>query len=47
MLVLTSSGGFEGFMARLAELIEASPTGLPDPAKFAALATEYDTEFFE
>ncbi len=45
MLVLTWPGGFEGLMARLAELIEASPTGLTDPAKFATLATEYDTEF--
>ena len=47
MLVLTSPGRFEGFMARLAELIEASPTGSPDPAKLAALASEYDTEFLE
>ena len=47
MFVLTSPGGFEGFMAGLAELIEASPTGSPDPARFAALAREYDTEFVE
>ena len=47
MFVLTSPGGFEGFMAGLAELIEASPTGVPDPARFAELAARYDTEFLE
>lgn len=47
MFVLTSPGGFEGFMAELAELIEASPTGVADPARFAELAARYDTEFLE
>jgi quercetin dioxygenase-like cupin family protein len=47
MFVLTSPGGFEGFMAGLAELIEGSPTGTPDPTKFAELARKYDTEFLE
>ena len=47
MFVLTSPGGYEGFMAGLAELIEASPTGTPDPARFSALTREYDTEFLE
>jgi quercetin dioxygenase-like cupin family protein len=47
MFVLTSPGGFEGFMTGLADLIETSPTGVPDPTKFAELAAQYDTEFLE
>jgi mannose-6-phosphate isomerase-like protein (cupin superfamily) len=45
MFVLTSPGGFEGFMTGLADLIEASPTGVPDPLRLAELAARYDTEF--
>ena len=46
-LVMLTPGRMAGYFQELGALIDATPSGPPDPAQWAAIAAKYDTEFLE